>query len=97
MKPKFPLGREVMTNGVSDWLMDGSAYNMPRHDKVLECLVRHAQGDWGDVCPEDAQTNEDALTYGNRVMSVYTVDGQTIWILTEHDRSVTTILLPSEY
>lgn len=62
-------------------------------------LVRHASGDWGDVSQEDAALNNEALVDGTRILSSYKLrDGETtIWIITEADRSVTTILLPSEY
>ncbi len=62
-------------------------------------LVRHASGDWGDVDVEDFEANNQALVHGERILSAYTlVDNATkIWIITEWDRSVTTILLPDEY
>ena len=92
MKPKVPLGQVVATSGVAEW-MDSEDLAV----QIGHCMFRHAQGDWGDVCPEDAEANDDALTYGNRIMSAYKVDGKTIWILTEADRSVTTILFPEDY
>lgn len=62
---------------------------------------RHILGDWGDICDEDRQLNEEALMCNYRLMSVYRVDeiepGFKLWIITEADRSVTTILLPEEY
>lgn len=61
-------------------------------------LVRHATGDWGDVDREDGAANDQAVIDGARVLSVYTLGtGETVWIITEADRSVTTILLPSDY
>lgn len=61
-------------------------------------LQRHAKGDWGEVDSEDARSNEDALRDGERLLSVYVLkSGEKIWIITEADRSVTTILLPSDY
>ncbi len=67
--------------------------------EVIESFLnRHLSGDWGDVDPHDLQANNDALLYGNRLLSVYYLaDQSTIWIITEADRSSTTILLPSEY
>lgn len=63
-----------------------------------DLLKRHQCGDWGETCPEDAQTNEDALLGGGRVFSVYRLrTGTTIWIITEADRAATTALLPDEY
>ncbi|MEB1764612.1 hypothetical protein VDR48_19730 [Xanthomonas campestris pv. campestris] len=63
----------------------------------LGLLGRHVRGDWGRVCPDDAQSNRDAVEAGNRIVSVYPVGRQDVWIITEADRSATTILLPSEY
>lgn len=73
----------------------------------FQLIARHVAGDWGDLCPEDAQTNEEALQEGSRIFSVYVLppplsDGETlvaakVWVITEADRSVTTILLPEEY
>ena len=67
-------------------------------DDVLTALCRHLGGDWGDVCDEDGMTNDSALQCGARLFSVYHAeDGTKFWIITEWDRSITTILLPSEY
>lgn len=61
-------------------------------------LVRHAGGDWGDVSPEDAAANDAALQHGDRVLSAYVLAPEVrVWIITESDRSATTILLPEEY
>ena len=64
---------------------------------ILELLRRHLAGDWGDVCPEDAKANEHALKHGERILSSYTVRGEKLWVLTERDRSATTVLTPGEY
>lgn len=69
---------------------------------VFDLLRRHASGkDWGDVCPADRKANQDALLYGDRVLSVYTLvngdPGTRLFVITEWDRSVTTVLKPSEY
>jgi hypothetical protein len=86
------LGRVVATNGAKAAL-DATDSN------PLVYLVRHAAGDWGTVCAEDAELNNSALIEGERILSAYTLkDGETtMWIITERDRSVTTLLLPSEY
>ena len=88
---KFPLGRTVATPGALDALQEageGPAYY----------LDRHITGDWGDVPPEDAKENELSLQKGFRILSAYTLStGVKIWLITEADRSATTILLPSEY
>jgi hypothetical protein len=65
----------------------------------LEYVGRHARGDWGVVCASDKRANEQALKTGARLLSAYRLaDGSTrIWIITEADRSTTTVLLPDEY
>jgi hypothetical protein len=63
-----------------------------------ELLRRHQCGDWGDVVAADAESNEQALRHGLRVLSSYRLSGAgKVWVITEADRSATTILLPSEY
>jgi hypothetical protein len=87
---KFSLGTVVMTAGAHDVLQ----WRNPR-----EFLSRHVNGDWGDMPEEDKEENERGLDpeYPQRLMSCYVVDGEKIWVITEQDRSVTTILLPDEY
>lgn len=61
-------------------------------------LARHVTGDWGELCAEDQAANQDALTHGLRLLSSYKLDAaQKLWIITEADRSSTTLLLPEEY
>ena len=61
-------------------------------------LRRHASGDWGDLCDEDRKENEFSLAHGFRLLSSYTLNsGTKIWVITEADRSSTTLLLPEEY
>jgi hypothetical protein len=64
---------------------------------LFEYLARHATGDWGDLCAFDRRQNEIALRDGYRVLSSYDVAEKSVWIITESDRSITTILLPEEY
>jgi predicted RNA-binding Zn-ribbon protein involved in translation (DUF1610 family) len=64
---------------------------------VKSCLERHANQDWGDLDKQDKQANDDAVKHGGRVLSSYTLRGDKLWIITEADRSVTTILTPDEY
>jgi hypothetical protein len=89
---KFPLGRLVATPG-ADAALDAVGEN------PTTFLRRHWRGDWGELDAEDVAENEFSLAKGFRLLSRYTLnDGTTvIWIITEADRSTTTILLPSEY
>ena len=89
VQSNFPLGRLVATTNL--------VATIPP-DEVFAALQRHANGDWGDVCDEDRESNEEALIHGSRLMSVYSSSiGTTFWIITEWDRSVTTVLLPEDY
>ena len=91
---KFPLGKIVMTRGVNDEI----AENIPFSKFVFNSLKRHAQCDWGDLGKEDTASNDNALKNTGRLFSAYIKEGlMKIWIITEWDRSVTTILFPDEY
>ena len=66
--------------------------------EITKALARHLSGDWGEICAEDATTNEDAVDGSGQLMSVYTsASGIVYWVITEADRSVTTFLLPDDY
>lgn len=99
---KFETGRIVMTRGVYDKIY-GEAQCDDFDDEfnafVHESLKRYLSGDWGDLCDEDKEQNEQALVDGERLMGSYEdkEHGWKIWIITEWNRSVTTILFPSEY
>ena len=91
IKPRFPLGRVLATPGALDALKQAD-------QTPLQFLARHQVGDWGEVCPEDARENELSLQHGFRLLSAYTLStGHKLWIITEADRSATTLLLPEEY
>ncbi len=91
---KFSLGQLVMTRGVNDKIADDARFSK----FVIESLGRHAKGDWGDLGQEDKQENELSLEKGFRLLSAYERNGlPKVWIITEADRSVTTILFPDEY
>ena len=91
---EFPMGQIVMTRGVNDEI----AENTPFSKFVPNSLKRHARCDWGDLGKEDTASNNSALKTGGRLFSVYVEEGlKKIWIITEWDRSVTTILFPDEY
>lgn len=88
-EPKFELGRLSVTPNAQEALTN---------DEIVTALSRHERGDWGDVGVEDSQENEYSLLSGFRIFSVYhTVDGKTFWVITEADRSATTVLLPEDY
>lgn len=89
--PLFPPGRLVATPGALALLEQ-------TNQSPLEFLSRHLRGDWGDLCQEDETENELGLKCGFRVMSSYQVtQTEKLWVITEADRSVTTLLLPEEY
>lgn len=86
---KFALGQLVATPNAL-----GSVPN----DEILVALSRHVRGDWGTLDPHDWNENEQALVHGGRLLSAYTsTAGIKFWIITEADRSVTTVLLPEDY
>lgn len=96
MTARFPLGACVATPGAIRLLgAGGGEWRL----NVAPLLVRHQDGDWGEVPPEDARENERSVREGLRVLSSYPVgdDGARVWIITEHDRSSTCILLPEDY
>lgn len=89
LKSKFGLGRTLTTPGALEAIPQ---------EEVFRALQRHADGDWGEVCPEDAEENTFAVENGLRILSAYTSSsGVKFWIITEADRSATTVLLPNEY
>lgn len=88
--PRFRLGQIAATRGVLKHLEHHGIQADPY-------LRRHARGDWGDVPPEDTLANERAVEHGSRILSSYEIAGERIWLITEADRSVTTLLFPSEY
>lgn len=85
---KFPLGQVVITANALAQLNPAA---------VQEGLKRHASGDWGIICKEDAKLNEEALKDGGRLLSAYGSSDERFWIITEADRSVTTVLMPEDY
>lgn len=89
MESRFEFGETVMT-----W----NAHETLHPDDVLSCIARHAKGDWGELCREDVEANDTALSRGGRILSAYRDRlNNRFWIITEWDRSVTTVLLPSDY
>ena len=87
----FPLGQTFMTSGVREAFEESN-------QTANEFLARHQSGDWGIVCKDDKRENDFSVKEGFRILSAYkTSKGEKLWIITEADRSSTTILLPSEY
>ena len=90
----FNLGRFLMTRGVNELVAEDEAFAR----FVMASLARHARGDWGSLSDEDKAENELSLKEGFRLLSAYESEGlPKIWIITEADRSATTILFPDEY
>jgi hypothetical protein len=88
---RFELDRIVATPGSLTTVQE--AGHLP-----VEFLLRHKRGDWGELDPEDIQENERALRQGSRLLSAYSTRLQDrLWVITEWDRSATTLLLPEEY
>lgn len=87
----FELGKVVITQGIDDLLRENIGANLHI------CLMRHQSGDWGNMPIEDKISNDEATKTGARIMSGYRFCDKKIWIITEWDRSVTTVLLPNEH
>jgi hypothetical protein len=90
MRAPLPLGRVVATPGALKLLIEVG-------EGPFDLLARHVTGDWGELCDFDRRQNEIALRDGYRILSSYDVLTGRVWIITEADRSITTILLPEEY
>ena len=99
INPVFQTGQIVASRGVYNL----SCQNPDFAEFVKKCLNRHVKGDWGNMDSEDKQANDRSLKEGTRLLSAYNDDRfpkhgiATIWIITEADRSSTTILFPDEY
>ncbi len=88
--PLFPMGRLAATPGALSVIAAAG-------ENPAGLLDRHQSGDWGECGPEDWKANDLDLRVGGRLFSVYKVSGNRLWVITEADRSQTTILLPEEY
>lgn len=95
MSGKFKAGQTVWTQGINAKIAEDALFAK----FVLDCLKRHLNGDWGDLPKEDKEENELSLKENCRLLSAYIIPGteDKIWIITEADRSVTTVLFPDEY
>lgn len=91
IESKFRLGEIVSTTHLFE-------HCEKNRFALLPYFVRHASCDWGDVCKEDWESNDEALKNGQRLLSEYKLpDGKRIWIITEWGRSATTLLFPEDY
>ena len=91
LKPLFQLGQIVGTPGALQALQDAE-------QDPLGLLIRHVTGDWGDLDDEDKAENDLSVEKGFRILSAYKLETDVkVWVITEWDRSVTTLLLPEEY
>lgn len=89
MSDLFPLGNVVAT---------ANAMHSLTHEEMVTGLHRHQSGDWGDLTDDDKTENASAMVEGRRILSLYTTpNGKQFWIITEADRSATTVLLPEDY
>jgi hypothetical protein len=105
--PLFTPKKTVATFGVQNFFLGlFECSSEEDEESALECInefyallfSRHISGDWGSCCKDDSAQNDRNCKSGEGfLMSVFEVAGQSIWLITEHDRSVCTILLPSEY
>lgn len=90
-QPRLPLGRLLATPAALNALQTAGV-------SIFALVNRHSRGDWGDLSDEDRQHNDLAAIAGQRVLSAYPLpDGEKVWIITEWDRSATTVLLPDDY
>ena len=100
-KTSFPLGQLLHTASINEAAKENSTFAL----FLMQCINRHQNNDWGDCCETDWKANDSAILNEDRILSVYHLPqdlkhlhrDEKIWIITERDRSYTTILLPSEY
>jgi hypothetical protein len=96
---KFQLGKTVQTQGIAHTTQNDPVF---AHN-IQAIFSRYCKGDWGDLCDDDKKMNDDAVTMGNdRILASYNVptaqaDTKKVYIITEYDRSVTTVLFADEY
>lgn len=99
MMTAFRIGKVVCTQTIDKMMQE----NLSFASWVTVCLERHCSGDWGDISEEDKEMNDESVRqereggFPDSLMSSYEFGTMEIWIITESDRSVTTVLLPEEY
>lgn len=97
---QIPIRELVATRGIQNEMEETDGFR----EFCMHCVIRHRNHDWGDLCDEDKQSNDWAVEHGERLLSAYIIPkyfclgyAEKIWIITEADRSYTTILFPHEY
>lgn len=91
--PLLNIGKLVMTVGIKDAADGSKTYS----NELVSCVERYISYDWGDLCEDDKVSNQEALRNGNRILGAYNTSKGKVYIITECDRSVTTVLFASEY
>lgn len=89
----FTTGKLVMTKGIHERILSDNAFA----EGICKSVERYLKCDWGDLCQEDKDENENALKQGERIFALYKIMDEKVYIITEADRSVTTILFAREY
>lgn len=90
----YSLGKVVMTNGINSKMAENKKFS----DEIMNCFKKYMVCDWGDMCNEDKEMNDNALRTGTaRVLAAYNISEGRVYIITEQDRSYTTILFANEY
>lgn len=93
VEPKFELGQVVQTREIAAARLESEEFA----DEITRDFLRYVQGDWGDTCPEDSELNNNATKDAARIAAKYNTIKGDVFIITEWDRSYTTILFASEY
>jgi len=94
---KLALGNIVTTSNLMNTLTEELGDSGAVVREIAALLLKHSTGDWGTVDAEDKKANDDAVKHGGRLLSAYQIGEIKVWIITEWDRSVTTVLLPEDY
>lgn len=89
----FELGQLFVTRGINEKVLKNERFAV----EITAALSRYMKNDWGKICAEDKACNDHAVKHGDRILGAYETCEGDIWIITEWDRSATTILLPEEY
>lgn len=91
--PRFNIGRFVMTKGIANEIENKPSYK----NEILDCLTKYLSGDWGSLCEEDKLANELAIKNNDRILAKYPTSSGIIYMITEWDRSYTTVMFVEEY